>query len=153
MFNRKAVTQPGEMLGWSACLSLDLADEQEGQFLLQQMKKRATLTEKEILYLPPEVKDGALLSGVLASEGNLIECGITATAKEAAVQENENEIVSQPVPATTVEADEVQRVQLDKDEVEGSGEVSSDVLVDEQKPWFRLRELVNLREVVPRMRV
>ena len=33
-FTKKAVTQPGASLGWSVCLSLDMADPEEGQFLL-----------------------------------------------------------------------------------------------------------------------
>ena len=90
IFNRKVVMQPGKILGWSACLSLDMADQKEGKFLLHQMRKRATLTEDEILYLPPEVKDGALLSGIMVSEGKLVE------------DEVETIDAVQPLQATTV---------------------------------------------------
>ena len=93
VFHRKAVTQPGETLAWTACLSLDLADQEEGSFIISQMRKKASLKEQETLYLPPEIKDGALLSGVLVSEGNLIE------------EEQSPDTVSQPVLATRIEAD------------------------------------------------
>ena len=39
--NRKAVTQPGEALGWSVCLSLNLTDPEERDFLMKQITRRA----------------------------------------------------------------------------------------------------------------
>ena len=65
-FEKKAVTQPGDTIGWSACLSLDMADDKEGQLLLDKMRERAAMTKAQTLYLPPEVREGILLSGVLA---------------------------------------------------------------------------------------
>ena len=135
VFHRKAVTQPGELLAWTACLSLDLADHDEGNFILTQMRKRASLKEQETLYLPPEIKDGALLSGVLVSEGNLVE-------------EGESPVVNiQPVPAIQMEVEQdVQLVQKDsiseietemqaeQIEVEGEREVSEQNLAVEQIP-------------------
>ena len=45
-FVKKAVTQPGDTLGWSACLSLDMADKQEGQFLLGQDEGESSYDRK-----------------------------------------------------------------------------------------------------------
>ena len=122
MFHRKAVTQPGELLSWTACLSLDLADHVEGNFILMQMRKRAALKEQETLYLPPELKDGALLSGVMVSEGNLIEEG--ELAKED----------SQPVPASQVEAEKDEQIVVHTEEsaVEVNREVREQILVEEK---------------------
>ena len=38
-FTKKAVTQPGVDLGWSVCLSLDMTDPEESQFLLREMQR------------------------------------------------------------------------------------------------------------------
>ena len=73
VMDRRAVTQPGESLGWFVCLSMDLTDKRERNFLLAQMKNRAALTEKETWYLPPEVREGVLLSGVLAKEATVVQ--------------------------------------------------------------------------------
>ena len=134
VFHRKAVTQPGKLLHWTVCLSIDMGDRQEGLFVLDQMGKRAKLKEEEALYLPPEIKDGAVLSGVMVSEGNLVE-------------QEEEKVEGQPVQAITREVEpEVQSVQqvhdsqskydrsAESDEVEGEREVSEQILEDEQTP-------------------
>ena len=134
VFHRKAVTQPGKLLRWTVCLSIDLGDRQEGLFVLDQMGKRAQLKDEEALYLPPEIKDGSVLSGVMVSEGNL-------------VQQKEDETVGQPVQAQTreVEPDDQSTVQVQRnqdtdesgeesDEAEGDREVSEQVLEIEQTP-------------------
>ena len=139
VFHRKAVTQPGKLLHWTVCLSIDMGDRQEGLFVLDQMGKRANLKDEEALYLPPEIKDGAVLSGVMVSEGNLVE-------------QEETKVEGQPVQAITREVEpEVQSVQqvtvnqsendsradnddVASDEVEGEREVSEQILEDEQTP-------------------
>ena len=37
------------------------------------MDKKADLAEEQTLYLPPELKNGAILSGILVSEGTLVD--------------------------------------------------------------------------------
>ena len=91
------MTQPGDSLGWSVCLSMDLTDEKERTFLLDQMKSRAALTEKETWYLPPEVREGVLLSGVLAKEA-------TVVWKKNSTGLNEEKQPTLPVQSTAVEA-------------------------------------------------
>ena len=73
VFQRRAVTQPGEKLEWTACLNLPYTNKDEHRFVAEQMEKKFRLSEDETLYLPPELKDGALLSGIMVSEGTVIE--------------------------------------------------------------------------------
>ena len=124
------MTQPGATLGWSACLSLDMADETEGQFLLQQMRRRATLSDKDILYLPPELRDGNLVSGVLASEAVVVKAKSDSGPREiAVVQEKEEEqmpVQSTAVKAESIQAEEVKQVNVVEKECEL-------VLADEEK--------------------
>ena len=70
---KEAVTQPGSSLGWSACLSLNLADEKERDILMQQIARRTAMSDKDIRYLPPEVRDGILVSGVPISEAKVVK--------------------------------------------------------------------------------
>ena len=71
-FTKKAVTQPGANLGWSVCLSLDMADPQESQFLLREITRRPAMTTEETLYVPPEVRDGFLVSGILVKKAQVV---------------------------------------------------------------------------------
>ena len=73
VFSRRAVTQPGETLNWTACLNLPFTNREEWSFIADEMDKKADLAEEKTLYLPPELKNGALLSGVLVSEGTLVD--------------------------------------------------------------------------------
>ena len=71
-FMRKAVTQPGKDLAWTACLSLPYANKADCDFIMQKMQDKFRLTEEETLYLPPEIRDGILKSGLMESEGTLV---------------------------------------------------------------------------------
>ena len=73
VFHRQAVTQPGELLGWTACLSLPFGNREELSFITNEMEKKSALAEEDTLYLPPEWKEGTLLSGVPVSEGTMLE--------------------------------------------------------------------------------
>ena len=71
-FRKKAVTQPGADLGWSVCLSLDMADPDESEFLMRQMKRRAAMSKEEMQYVLPEIRDGFLVSGILVEEAQVV---------------------------------------------------------------------------------
>ena len=71
-FEKEAVTQPGADLGWSVCMSLDMENSEECEFLVQQMKRRAAMSKEETLYVPPEVRDGYLVSGILVEEAQVV---------------------------------------------------------------------------------
>ena len=73
IFSRKAVTQPGRDLDWTACLSLPMEDRMEWDFLLDQMAAKRHIKEEDTLYLQPVMRNGTLISGVLVSEGTLVE--------------------------------------------------------------------------------
>ena len=134
VFKRKAVTQSGESLGWSACLSLDMADEKEGNFLLDQMRRRAALSEKETLYLPPEVRDGALLSGVLAREAMVVRRRDKGRSLEKVEKPEDNTQADVPVQSTTVEAPQEKLKQEENEDIVGDGEkVCEVILVDAEK--------------------
>ena len=141
VFYRKAVTQPGEALAWTACMSLDFAEQEECDFITQEMRKKATLSEQETLYLPPEPKEGALLSGILASEGNLVEGGEQVVPQEDVTANEVAEREKQPLPATQVEAEKVDIVPVQESEVESMREVSREVLENEQKPLVLVEEV------------
>ena len=101
---RKAVTQPSEAIGWSACLSLDMADHKEGQFLLDKMRERAAMKEDQTFYLPPKVRDGVLMSGVLATDAIVVKRNKKVDINQ---QENEKQLEGTgevPVQATVLEA-------------------------------------------------
>ena len=72
ILQKEAVTQPGASLGWSACLSLNLADPEERDILTQQIANRAGMTQQETRYLPPEVREGVLVSGIPINEAKVV---------------------------------------------------------------------------------
>ena len=72
-FQKEAVTQPGSSLGWSACLSLNLAEEKERDILLQQIARRTAMSESDTRYLPPQVREGILVSGVPIQEAKVVK--------------------------------------------------------------------------------
>ena len=139
---RRAVTQPGENLGWSVCLSLDLADDAERDLLLQQIRDRAGLKEEETWYLPPEVSEGRLLSGVLAKEAivvwNKISKTVQGNSKESAQQEEEP-MTSIELEATSSES--VKAKAMKEDEVVES-EVGDSVVLGIEKKDLDLGEVV-----------
>ena len=93
-FEKKAVTQPGADLGWSVCLSLDMADPRESQFLLNEMRRRAAMTREETMYVPPEVRGGVLVSGILVEEAQVVK-DKSIRAVSASEPEQESDSVPQ----------------------------------------------------------
>ena len=144
VFKKQAVTQPGESLGWSVCLSLDLTDQKERQFLTNQIARRADMADKDALYAPPEVREGILVSGVLVSEAKVVKkvkaktnsdnvqrVPVQAVEAEALgksdkeVSEDHKVMDKQPVQSTTVEA----QAQIDEPGEEADdGEVEESIL-------------------------
>ena len=130
---RKAVTQPGESLGWSVCLSLDLTDATERELLLRQMRDRATLAEEDTWYLPPEVRDGVLLSGVPAKEATVVWNRISKTSPA----DRELPAVGKEVPVGAIDleaqsSDETSVEGGNKDEAEEAEVAEGEVLVVEK---------------------
>ena len=72
-FKRRAVTQPGNVLAWTACLSLPFANKDDWSFITNQMQNKFLLSEVDTLYLQPEMTDGIFMSGLLVSEGTSVE--------------------------------------------------------------------------------
>ena len=127
-FQKKAVTQLGESLGWLVCLSLDMADPTEGQFLLEKMQQRAAMSWEEILYMPPEVRDGFLVSGILAAEAEAVQ--VKRNVVVANVEKNTQTESGRQVPVQSA-ATEAQEKVAEKVEVEDKAEEVGDVLVAE----------------------
>ena len=98
-FTKQAVTQPGKSLGWSVCLSLDLSDAKEREFLMEQMTARASMPERLTLYIPPEVRMGFLVSGLPIEEARVVKV-ITQGDK---LQDKEE--AEQPEPLQSVESE------------------------------------------------
>ena len=70
---REAVTQPGHSLGWSVCLSLNLANSGDRTILMDQITRRANMLDKDLLYFPPEVREGYLVSGIPVEEAHVVK--------------------------------------------------------------------------------
>ena len=99
-FTREAVTQPGKSLGWSVCLSLNLADSNERDFLMEQMTTRAHMPERHTLYIPPEVRTGFLVSGVPITEAVVVKA-----VKPIEKEKQKEEVVQEgPIPTVATEA-------------------------------------------------
>ena len=105
VFHRKAVTQPGESLAWTVCLNLPYSEQSDLLFILEEMKKKASLSDQETHYMPPEWKDGALRSGVLVSEGTVVE------PEEPVLEEPVTQVVPVELPRTEPEP-ESERVEV-----------------------------------------
>ena len=100
-FRREAVTQPGNSLGWSVCLSLDLSDAAEREFLTQQMSARASMPERLTQYIPPEVRAGVLVSGLPIDEARVVK--VVTQRDDPEIKEESKQ--SQPVPSVDSEAE------------------------------------------------
>ena len=96
VMQKEAVTQPGASLGWSACLSFDLKDPEEREALATQIEQRAKRSHKETLYVPPEVREGMLISGVLVKDAKVVKM----------VKQKADTVEQVPVLAATAEAPE-----------------------------------------------
>ena len=119
VFEKQAVTQPGESLGWSVCLSLDLTDREERCFMTKQIAKRADMKTKDALYTLPEVRDGVLISGVLVSEAVVVK-----TIKK---KQKGGKTEQMPVQSATAEAS---RDEKEIAEMASSGEEINQVEID-----------------------
>ena len=60
VFSRKVVTQPGEDIAWTACLSVALSDRAEISYIMDQIDKNKGLEETDTNYMPPRIEDGTL---------------------------------------------------------------------------------------------
>ena len=71
-FNRQAVTQPGRDLAWTVCLSVPYSVKEEREFISKQMDEKFELQEEDTCYLPAEMTDGILRSGIMVRDGTLV---------------------------------------------------------------------------------
>ena len=150
VFKKQAVTQPGESLGWSVCLSMDLTDSEERTVLMDQIARRAEMPHRETLYVPPEVRDGILVSGIPVSEAKVVKAikskdksdsgenrPLQAAEAEAQLQEEvvqlaQDEGSEGPVQSTTVEAQEDEGEVISGDEVDDDEDVVNDLVEDDE---------------------
>ena len=116
---REAVTQPGDSLGWSVCLRLNLADKEDRTILLEQVARRAEMDHNDLLYVPPEVREGVLLSGVTVDEIQIVK-GVKVTAPKS---------IQVPVQAAQAEAPEIQ---VEAGTVVESGKLHEGGVTDEE---------------------
>ena len=105
-FTKEAVTQPGKSLGWSVCLSLDLSDAKEREFLMEQMTARASMPERLTLYIPPEVRTGFLVSGLPIEEARVVKV-VTQGKKLQDMEEVEQQ---EPLQSVASEAQDDKQV-------------------------------------------
>ena len=109
-FTKEAVTQPGKALGWSVCLSLNLTDPEERDFLMQQITRRAHMRQEDVLYVPPEVREGILVSGIPVSEAKVVKCvksrdkAVPLQSATEAQQRNRIDTKVEPVQSAVAEA-------------------------------------------------
>ena len=70
-FQRQTVTQAGDNLSWTVCLSLSFF-KVEMEFISRQMGEKLALQKEDLCYLPPSMDDGILKSGIMVKDGTLI---------------------------------------------------------------------------------
>ena len=71
-FHRETVTQPGQDLAWTVCLSIPYSNKEEREFVSGQMDAKFALQEEETCCLPAEMENSILRSGIMVSDGTLI---------------------------------------------------------------------------------
>ena len=123
---REAVTQPGNSLGWSVCLRVNLADSGDRSILLDQIIRRADMQKKDLLYVPPKVREEFLLSGILVEEAQVVK-GVKWKPPSS------NQV---PVPAATAEAPEpviIQGVHDQGYQNEGENDSTHEVEVEQNE--------------------
>ena len=127
-FKRKAVTQPGKDLAWTAFFSVHYSNKDERDFIAQQMDNKFKLLEEPTCYLPPEMKNGILKSGLMVSEGTVVTA-----------EPEEREIVKKEIEQ------EQEKVEQKKEEVE-QRESDDVVLVMAETPLVNAEEVGELVE-------
>ena len=150
VLKKQVVTQPGESLGWSVCLSMDLTDSEERTVLMDQIARRAEMPHRETLYIPPEVRDGILVSGIPVSEAKVVKAiktknkgdsgesrPLQAAEAEAQPQEEVVQLAQDqggegPVQSTTVEAQEDEGEVTSGDEVDDDEDVVKDLVEEDE---------------------
>jgi len=93
-FERVAVAVQGEILHWTSCFHVPYRPRSEMEFILDEMEKKDQLEEKDRHYLPPEMKDGALISGEMVSAGIVLPPHTSTQAEQSELtvsKSNENE--------------------------------------------------------------
>ena len=72
-FKRKAITQLGETISWTAMFSVDLEDTDDMDFMMKQIRRKKHLGEEERHYMPPRMEQGTFQHAMLVSQGNAVE--------------------------------------------------------------------------------
>ena len=123
-FLSRAVTLLGEIIDWTAVLSVDVSNDDLTAKLVKHIKSKKDWTEAETHYLPPHIKDNSVQCAVLVSEGEVVEktetsvLELTAHSEEPEVHDCHAE----------VEVDDVGK--SEQVLVEGVGESSVDVAAE-----------------------
>ena len=123
VLQKQAVTQPGTSLGWSTCLSFDLMDPVERGVLTDQISRCAGLTHRDTLYIPPEVREGMLVSGILVKEAKVVR-----KIKETKEGDNHERV---PVLAATAEAPVIETAEKSEGQGDYEEEVNANTQSDE----------------------
>jgi len=71
-FKKKAVTQPGELLRWTPCMAVPLNPREEMEFVLGRIEEKEAACREDIRYLPPTLRNGMVISGVMAFDGEVV---------------------------------------------------------------------------------
>jgi len=122
-FRKKAVTQPGELLRWTPCMAVLLSPRGEMEFILGLIEEKEAVSREDICYLPPSLRDGMVVSGVMAYDGKVVP-GCKA-AKEVKGKSEAEQIVEKE------ESFEEAINDLARIEIEGEGDKRSSSNVDE----------------------
>ena len=106
-FQRQAVTQPGDDLSWTVCLSLSFSKTDEMAFISQQMRDKLALQEEDICYLPPKMENGILKSGIMVRDGTLADADAdTDMGNTESVSQCEERVVEHSLDSVVPEAEE-----------------------------------------------
>ena len=100
----------------------------ERTFLVHQMQKRAEMSQDDTLYIPPEVREGFLVSGILVKEAQVVK--VKNTNKENSVEEvPEPQSEELPLPAADAEAQPLDNIVGEIEETDTAGSAAQSVAV------------------------
>ena len=113
-------------------MSLDLTDPAERKFLSEQITRRAEMDDRDALYVPPVMKGGILVSGVLVSEAKVVKSIKDKTSGHEQV----------PVQAARAEAPQREtEKELENQDKDDKVEVQRDDIVDNKDEELRAVEV------------
>ena len=147
-----------------ACLSISFSEVEELEFITQQMRKKQSMEEEQLCYLPPRMEDGILKSAVRVSDGTIVRVdqdttpvttlGPTPHCEEGSTEHVQADVLAEGEGSVLVEREESlapERIvssdlgEAEGDQVEGSavGKEDQELNIISEVPRTKLTEATN----------